>query len=199
MNRAMMEADSSGGCGCKGSIPAPHAVNRTTADEVCWDIRQRRRKESREQQPALGEMILEDFLVNAEVGAEDSGIAFMPREHWLQHRHCDHHHQQLQASALASDNPATSDPQTPGRKRAAGGEVSEKTAERRHKRLIKNRESAARSRARKQAYTNELENKISLLQEENERLKKQKELESAIHEPQPDTKYQLRRTRSVPF
>lgn len=148
MNRAMMEADR--GCGCEGSIPAPHAVNRTMADEVERDIRQRRRKESREQQPALGEMILEDFLVNAEVGAEDSCIAFMPREHWLQHRHCDHHHQQLQASALASDNPATSDPQTPGRKRAAGGEVSEKTTERRHKRLIKNRESAARSRARKQ-------------------------------------------------
>lgn len=110
-------------------------MNRTTADEVWRDIRHwRRRKESREQQPALGEMILEDFLVNAEVGTEDFGIAFMPREHWLQHR-------QLQPSALAGDNPATSDPQTPGRKRAAGGEVSEKTALRRHKRLIKNRES----------------------------------------------------------
>jgi ABA responsive element binding factor len=38
--------------------------------------------------------------------------------------------------------------------------------------MIKNRESAARSRARKQAYTNELENKISRLEEENERLRK---------------------------
>ncbi|KAF5747904.1 ABSCISIC ACID-INSENSITIVE 5-like protein 2-like isoform X1 [Tripterygium wilfordii] len=38
-----------------------------------------------------------------------------------------------------------------GRKRAAlGGDVVEKTVERRHKRMIKNRESAARSRARKQ-------------------------------------------------
>ncbi|RWW90127.1 hypothetical protein BHE74_00000730 [Ensete ventricosum] len=197
-----MEADSGGGGGCEGSVLAPEAVNRTTGDEVWRDIRQwRRRKESREQQPALGEMTLEDFLGNnAVVGAEDPGIAFMPRE---QHRHCDHHHhhhQRLQHSALASDNPATSDPQTPGRKRAAGGEVSEKTAERRQKRMIKNRESAARSRARKQAYTNELENKISLLQEENERLKKQMELESAIHVPRPETKsYQLRRTRSVPF
>ncbi|RWW33203.1 hypothetical protein GW17_00002089 [Ensete ventricosum] len=147
-----MEADSGGGGGCEGSVLAPEAVNRTTGDEVWRDIRQwRRRKESREQQPALGEMTLEDFLGNnAVVGAEDPGIAFMPRE---QHRHCDHHHhhhQRLQHSALASDNPATSDPQTPGRKRAAGGEVSEKTAERRQKRMIKNRESAARSRARKQ-------------------------------------------------
>ncbi|CAL9119748.1 unnamed protein product [Musa textilis] len=196
MNRAMMEADS----GCEGSIPASHAVNRrTTADGVRRDIRQWGRKESREQQATLGEMTLEAFLVNAVAGAEDSGSAFMPREHWLQHRHCDHHHQQLHPSALAGDTPATSDPQTPGRKRTAGGEVSEKTTERRQKRMIKNRESAARSRARKQAYTNELENKISFLREENERLKKQKELESAIHVPQPETKYQLRRTRSVPF
>ena len=43
-----------------------------------------------------------------------------------------------------------SDTQTPGRKRGATGEVVEKTVERRQKRMIKNRESAARSRARKQ-------------------------------------------------
>ncbi|XP_010247608.1 PREDICTED: ABSCISIC ACID-INSENSITIVE 5-like protein 2 isoform X2 [Nelumbo nucifera] len=66
------------------------------------------------------------------------------------------------------------DTQTPGRKRVAPGDIIEKTVERRQKRMIKNRESAARSRARKQAYTNELENKVSRLEEENERLKKQK-------------------------
>ncbi|XP_004961685.1 ABSCISIC ACID-INSENSITIVE 5-like protein 2 isoform X2 [Setaria italica] len=71
---------------------------------------------------------------------------------------------------------AFSDPQTPGRKRGVSGEVVDKVIERRQKRMIKNRESAARSRARKQAYTNELENKVSLLEEENERLKKQKVL-----------------------
>lgn len=43
-----------------------------------------------------------------------------------------------------------SDTQTPARKRGATGEVVEKTVERRQKRMIKNRESAARSRARKQ-------------------------------------------------
>ncbi|KAK3004379.1 hypothetical protein RJ639_019775 [Escallonia herrerae] len=78
-----------------------------------------------------------------------------------------------------------SDTQTPGRKRVAPGDVVEKTVERRQKRMIKNRESAARSRARKQvefqknslyiqAYTHELENKVSRLEEENERLKRQK-------------------------
>ncbi|ERM99009.1 hypothetical protein AMTR_s00101p00038080 [Amborella trichopoda] len=67
-----------------------------------------------------------------------------------------------------------SDTQTPGRKRVATGDVVERTVERRQKRMIKNRESAARSRARKQAYTNELENKVMRLEEENERLKKQK-------------------------
>ncbi|KAL2232893.1 UNVERIFIED_CONTAM: ABSCISIC ACID-INSENSITIVE 5-like protein 2 [Sesamum indicum] len=67
-----------------------------------------------------------------------------------------------------------SDTQTPGRKRVAPDDIAEKSVERRQKRMIKNRESAARSRARKQAYTHELENKVSRLEEENERLKRQK-------------------------
>ncbi|XP_077230388.1 ABSCISIC ACID-INSENSITIVE 5-like protein 2 [Tasmannia lanceolata] len=91
-----------------------------------------------------------------------------------------------------------SDTQTPGCKRVAPGVVVEKTVERRQKRMIKNRESAARSRARKQAYTNELENKVSRLEEENERLKKQKELETMLRSaPPPEPKYQLRRTSSA--
>ncbi|GKB58306.1 abscisic acid-insensitive 5-like protein 2 [Tanacetum coccineum] len=67
-----------------------------------------------------------------------------------------------------------SDAHMSGRKRYASGAVVEKTVERRQKRMIKNRESAARSRARKQAYTNELENKISRLEEENEQLRREK-------------------------
>ncbi|XP_006356586.1 ABSCISIC ACID-INSENSITIVE 5-like protein 4 [Solanum tuberosum] len=46
----------------------------------------------------------------------------------------------------------------------------EKVVERRHKRMIKNRESAARSRARKQAYTLELEAEVAKLKEINEEL-----------------------------
>ncbi|KAE8669110.1 ABSCISIC ACID-INSENSITIVE 5-like protein 5 [Hibiscus syriacus] len=48
----------------------------------------------------------------------------------------------------------------------------EKVAERRQRRMIKNRESAARSRARKQAYTTELEAEIAKLNKENEELQK---------------------------
>ncbi|KAA8519013.1 hypothetical protein F0562_016213 [Nyssa sinensis] len=93
-----------------------------------------------------------------------------------------------------------SDTQTPGRKRVAPGDVVERTVERRQKRMIKNRESAARSRARKQAYTHELENKVSRLEEENERLKRQKEVEKVLPcVPPPEPKYQLRRTSSAPF
>ncbi|KAL5546920.1 hypothetical protein UlMin_006607 [Ulmus minor] len=93
-----------------------------------------------------------------------------------------------------------SDTQTPGRKRVAPVDVVEKTVERRQKRMIKNRESAARSRARRQAYTNELENKVSRLEEENEKLRKQKEVEKMLPTtPSPEPKNQLRRTNSAPF
>ncbi|XP_077230731.1 protein ABSCISIC ACID-INSENSITIVE 5-like [Tasmannia lanceolata] len=61
-----------------------------------------------------------------------------------------------------------------GRKRIVDGPV-EKVVERRQRRMIKNRESAARSRARKQAYTVELEAELEQLKEENTRLKKEQE------------------------
>lgn len=51
----------------------------------------------------------------------------------------------------------------------------EKVVERRQRRMIKNRESAARSRARKQAYTMELEAEVAKLKEENEELERKQE------------------------
>ncbi|KAI3740661.1 hypothetical protein L2E82_31131 [Cichorium intybus] len=48
----------------------------------------------------------------------------------------------------------------------------EKVVERRRRRMIKNRESAARSRARKQVYTLELEAKVAKLKEFNHELQK---------------------------
>lgn len=86
------------------------------------------------------------------------------------------------------------------RKRQFSDEMMEKTIERRQKRMIKNRESAARSRSRKQAYTNQLEHEVSRLRKTNWRLKKQKELEMLLPLNQiPEPKYQLRRTTSSPF
>lgn len=49
----------------------------------------------------------------------------------------------------------------------------EKSVEQRQKRMIKNRESAARSRARKQAYNVELESEVEQLKEENAKLVQQ--------------------------
>ncbi|GAA0162767.1 basic leucine zipper transcription factor [Lithospermum erythrorhizon] len=56
------------------------------------------------------------------------------------------------------------------RKRTVDGPI-EKVVERRQRRMIKNRESAARSRARKQAYTVELEAELNQLKEENSHLR----------------------------
>ncbi|KAI8027020.1 ABSCISIC ACID-INSENSITIVE 5-like protein 5 [Camellia lanceoleosa] len=60
------------------------------------------------------------------------------------------------------------------RGRKCGGTL-EKAMERRHRRMIKNRESAARSRARKQAYTLELEAEVAKLKELNKELQKKQE------------------------
>ncbi|KAJ7568061.1 hypothetical protein O6H91_01G017300 [Diphasiastrum complanatum] len=97
-----------------------------------------------------------------------------------------------------------------GRKRGAEGPV-EKVVERRQRRMIKNRESAARSRARKQAYTVELESEVTQLKEENMRLRKQQEedaerrnkqmldmMASLAQEKRSKTKV-LRRTQSGPW
>ncbi|KAJ0793293.1 putative transcription factor bZIP family [Helianthus annuus] len=48
----------------------------------------------------------------------------------------------------------------------------EKVVERRQRKMIKNRESAARSRARKQVYTMELEAEVSELKQKNQELKR---------------------------
>ncbi|KAF2291458.1 hypothetical protein GH714_024405 [Hevea brasiliensis] len=86
------------------------------------------------------------------------------------------------------------------KKRRYSDEIMEKTIERRQKRMMKNRESAASSRARKQAYTNHLEHEVFQLRKTNAWLKKLKEVEILLS---IDTKlmprYQLGRTSSAPF
>ncbi|PIN02925.1 hypothetical protein CDL12_24555 [Handroanthus impetiginosus] len=61
-----------------------------------------------------------------------------------------------------------------GRRSLSLLEPLDKAAEQRQRRMIKNRESAARSRERKQAYQVELESMAMRLEEENDRLLKEK-------------------------
>ncbi|KAK8530053.1 hypothetical protein V6N12_060811 [Hibiscus sabdariffa] len=57
-----------------------------------------------------------------------------------------------------------------GKRRAVEEPPLDKATQQKQRRMIKNRESAARSRERKQAYTVELESMVSHLEEENARL-----------------------------
>lgn len=238
----------------QASLSLKAALSKKTVDEVWRDIQQKKdsdEKKSRERQPTLGEMTLEDFLVKAGIVAEassnktntdttagmDSNVAvsqFPTQGQWIQYPQSQPQYQQhLQQSsmgvymasqgiaqplhmgvgasmeipfadshmALAAPLMGTmSDTQISGMKRNNPEGMVEKTVERRQKRMIKNRESAARSRARKQAYTNELENKVSRLEEENQMLRKRKELENMLPcVPITEPKYQLRRIASSPF
>lgn len=234
----------------QGSVSLTGALSKKTVDEVWRDIQQNKNREenkSKERQPTLGEMTLEDFLVKAGVVAESSsdkrstgnigGVdpsitpQVPPQGQWMQYPQPQFAHPQqnimgiympaqtmpqpLQMGVgsmmdlpypdnqLALPSPlmgTLSDSQTSGRKRGIHEDVVDRSVERRQKRMIKNRESAARSRARKQAYTSELENKVSRLEEENERLRKRKEFEMLLPcAPPPEPKYQLRRTTSAPF
>ncbi|KAL9993552.1 putative transcription factor bZIP family [Helianthus debilis subsp. tardiflorus] len=82
------------------------------------------------------------------------------------------------ASPVSSDGIATSQLESGnqyemdmGAIRNGRGRIIDGQVERRQRRMIKNRESAARSRARKQAYTVELEAELNMLKEENAQLK----------------------------
>ncbi|XP_020208498.1 ABSCISIC ACID-INSENSITIVE 5-like protein 2 [Cajanus cajan] len=213
----------------QGSLTSSRDLSKITVDEVWRDMQLKkdttnRDRKTQERQATLGEMTLEDFLVKAGVVAEsfptkDSNGATSQHGQWMQYQQnmmggyvAGHAIQQpfqvamnLVLDAAYTKTPSSlvgglSDTQTPGRKRVASGDVVEKTVERRQKRMIKNRESAARSRARKQAYTQELENKVSQLEEENERLRRLNEMQKALPSvPPPELKHQLRRTSSAIF
>ncbi|AQK51787.1 bZIP transcription factor TRAB1 [Zea mays] len=92
-----------------------------------------------------------------------------------------------------------------GRRSGAG---VEKVVERRQRRMIKNRESAARSRARKQAYTMELEAEVQKLKEQNAELQKKQEqimemqqnqVPELVSNPYAQKKRCLRRTLTGPW
>jgi ABA responsive element binding factor len=140
----------------QGSVNMSSCLSKKTVDEIWREI-----QTSAHRQSSLGEITLEDFLSKAGVIGDYAGS--------------------LQQSSYvggylgrpvprpmgASTGPmldmmyrdgggsiTTVSPVIPARKRAVATveDVAEKTVERRQKRMIKNRESAARSRARKQVF-----------------------------------------------
>ncbi|XP_071724651.1 ABSCISIC ACID-INSENSITIVE 5-like protein 3 [Rutidosis leptorrhynchoides] len=180
----------------------PSELSEKTVEEVWRHI-----QEKNTNPELVGKMTLEDFLKKAGVVATNNPPQIDHGHHgsWMQY---DQHEQMMLAAGRISeplgilDGESTQAPKC--RKRVAsgggGGDVLvQKTVERKKRRMIKNRESAARSRARRQAYTHELENKVSWLEEENERLKRQKGFEVLATAPPPIQKYQLRRTTSAPL
>lgn len=143
---------------------------------------------SQERELTLGETTLEDYLVKAGLFVADASLGHtMSLDNPMAM-------QNFVPPIGLSPSPSLSD--TPVSDRKRGAMDIDKTIDRRLRRKIKNRESAARSRARKQAYHNELVNKVSHLEEENMKLKKEKELENMLSELSSEPRYQLRRTTS---
>lgn len=202
----------------QGSLTLSRDLSKKTVEEVWRDIQQLDKKDDDNpgRNAPFGEMTLEDFLVKAGVVTESTPVQQPESNQWMQFQLpsvqqpvyqnnmmtvVDAAYPDSQMNISPSSLMGTlSDTQTPGRKRVAPGDVVEKTVERKQKRMIKNRESAARSRARRQAYTHELEIKVSHLEEENERLRKQEKAEKVLPcPPPPEPKSQLRRTSSAPL
>lgn len=128
------ESNLESGCGTRVTIDK--AVGKRTVDQVWKDIQEE--QAHGRQVITLGEMTLEDLLARAGAPVPMSAA-----------------HQQTVNVAMGGYGACLphvyeDDIQMLGRKRIAPGDVAEKTVERRQKRMIKNRESAARSRARKQ-------------------------------------------------
>ncbi|KZV44427.1 ABA-responsive element binding protein 3 isoform 1 [Dorcoceras hygrometricum] len=136
----------------QASLSLVRAFTGKTVNEVWRDIQQgynRRNLESMsglERGQTLGETTLEDFLVEAGMCVADASLetAMSLDSALVSH----HFPTQIRLSPSASID-TWSDTPMPGQRRDSTD--LEKTIERRLRRKIKNRESAARSRARKQA------------------------------------------------
>ncbi|KAK2979604.1 hypothetical protein RJ640_020096 [Escallonia rubra] len=163
-----------------------------TVDEVWKEIVEGRRERRRCKQEVVDDdemMTLEDFLAKAgvveevEEEMEDVKVALPPLPPPMA--------ETLSGGIYAFDQKFASgegvlgfgsgnwgEPEGGRGKRRAVLEPMDKAAQQRQRRMIKNRESAARSRERKQAYQVELESLAVKLEEENERLLKEKSISS---------------------
>ncbi|KAK7343744.1 hypothetical protein VNO77_12748 [Canavalia gladiata] len=167
-------------------IPMPDVAAPKTVDDVWREIVAGERRECKEEVPDDEMMTLEDFLAKA--GAVDDDVDEVKMPMPLTER--------LGSTGVFNFDPV---PTTPfqglesvegsvigfgnGVEVVEGGrgkrarpvlEQLDKAAQQRQRRMIKNRESAARSRERKQAYQVELESLAVKLEEENDKLLKEK-------------------------
>ncbi|KAE8727678.1 hypothetical protein F3Y22_tig00005406pilonHSYRG00138 [Hibiscus syriacus] len=134
----------------QASLTLVRALNGKMVDQVWTEIQQGQKRRYGEEmkdhkrEPTLGETTLEDFLVQAGLFVADTSLAPTMELHTQQSLPL-----QLRSSPTPSIGTISDTPMT-GRKRDAE-DAFEKSIERRLRRKIKNRESAARSRARMQA------------------------------------------------
>ncbi|EOA14444.1 hypothetical protein CARUB_v10027647mg [Capsella rubella] len=130
-------------------------------------------------------MTLEDFLAKAAVGdeagaADDLDVKISPTNYGFDHSAPPHNPFQMidkvEGSIVAFGNGLDvygGGGGARGKRARVMVEPLDKVAAQRQRRMIKNRESAARSRERKQAYQVELETLAAKLEEENELLSKE--------------------------
>lgn len=171
---------------------------RRTVDDVWREIVEGKREQRRAvvagcKEEAVDEvMTLEDFLVKAGAVEEEAVAVQAPVQGEVK---VELGTERLSGGIFAYDAPYMATPQQSvqgfgngmeviggGRgKRKALLEPLDKASLQRQRRMIKNRESAARSRERKQAYQVELESIAVKLEEENEQLLKEKEERTRAH------------------
>ncbi|KAF3435004.1 hypothetical protein FNV43_RR22091 [Rhamnella rubrinervis] len=153
------------------SFSLPKAVGSRTVEEVWKEMTvgvTDRRPDDGDGGGGLEGMTLEDFLTKAgAVREEDVRVPVVAGYGQFQ--------SQPQAGGGVVENQmvvyGNGSGTTAGRgKRRAVEEPLDKATQQKQRRMIKNRESAARSRERKQAYTVELESLVTQLEEENARL-----------------------------
>nr|GEU50934.1 G-box-binding factor 4-like [Tanacetum cinerariifolium] len=120
-------------------------------------------KEEVDEEPEPDMMTLEDFLAQAEAVDEPHQLDVKPLPERL-----------LSEGGRMLSFDIDEDKTTRGKRRPVLDPLQDKAAQQRQRRMIKNRESAARSRERKQAYQAELESLAFKLEEENETLTKAK-------------------------
>ncbi|KAI4352989.1 hypothetical protein L6164_007189 [Bauhinia variegata] len=164
-----------------GSSNAPKSV-----DDVWREIVSGERRECKEEVPDEM-MTLEDFLAKAEAAGDDDVKMAVPPTDRLSGGVFAFDHipaspfpslDKVEASVIGFGNGVEGVGAVGsggrGKRGATVLEPLDKAAQQRQRRMIKNRESAARSRERKQAYQVELESLAVRLEEENEQLMKEK-------------------------